>query len=439
MALLLLSIVVVGFVLFFYGIGLWYLAFLPLLFIAAFFGYYGATQTIKVHWFQLARKYSLYIAWVIILAWLVGVGNFFGMDMIVNALWLIGINLLLWIFSYLADYKDGKVIFPVGYYLSLLFLMILWFALWWRSTLYTIFMMIRVGNLAVVAFFIFVIGIYRDISKSFRYALGVLALGTIFLVVLDQIKNIYLALTINGLLLTGIYILIFKIFQHTPQTLETKKEMSVRRILAGERITAPKKYFNSKTMELLYTFLTAMPAWTKQILEIFNIVLIVILMVWYGTHVGDFAVVNHLLYRAVIATFVTNVICLKKIWYNSVIQNLVVFLVINFAIYVSLFTVFQGNIGSVVSRWIFRNIYSAAMIFYAHKIPMLAKIFTKTDYVYWIISSMAALIVNIILLIQTSLPGELIFFLVLVYVGIETMIIFYATKYLGKQTYRREE
>lgn len=52
---------------------------------------------------------------------------------------------------------------------------------------------------------------------------------------------------------------------------------------------------------------------------------------------------------------------------------------------------------------------------------------------------MAALIVNIILLIQTSLPGELIFFLVLVYVGIETMIIFYATKYLSKQTYRREE
>jgi hypothetical protein len=174
-------------------------------------------------------------------------------------------------------------------------------------------MMIRVGNLAVVAFFIFVVGLYRDLSKSFRYALGVLALGTIFLVVLDQIKNIYLALTINGLLLTGIYILIFKIFQHTPQTLETKKEMSVRRILAGERITAPKKYFNSKTMEILYTFLTAMPAWTKQILEIFNIVLIVILMVWYGTHVGDFAVVNHLLYRAVIATFVTNVICLKKI------------------------------------------------------------------------------------------------------------------------------
>ena len=97
-------------------------------------------------------------------------------------------------------------------------------------------------------------------------------------------------------------------------------------------------------------------------------------------------------------------------------QNLVVFLVINFAIYVSLFSYFNGDVGAVVSRGIFRNIFSAAMIFYAHKVPMLAKIFGKTDYIYRIISCVAAMVVNVILLLYTGLPGELIFFLVLVYV-----------------------
>ncbi|MFA7298524.1 MAG: hypothetical protein WC010_02655 [Candidatus Absconditabacterales bacterium] len=264
------------------------------------------------------------------------------------------------------------------------------------------------------------------------YKLGVLSLGTVFLVVFDQIKNIYLALTINSLILTGLYYLIFKVFQFTPVSADKKKDVSVRRILAGERITAPKKVFTSKTVEVLYGFMTAMPGWTKQVLELFNVILILILIVYYITHMGNFAAVNHLLYRAVIATFVVNVYLLKKVGYNSVVQNLVVFLVINFAIYVSLFSYFNGDVGAVVSRGIIWNIVSSSMIFFAHKVPMLAKIFSKTDYMYRIVASIGAMIVNVILLTQTDLPGELIFFLVLVYVGLQSMIIYYAAKYLTK-------
>ena len=72
------------------------------------------------------------------------------------------------------------------------------------------------------------------------------------------------------------------------------------------------------------------------------------------------------------------------------------------------------------------------MIFYAHRVPMLAKIFTRTDYMYRIIASIGAMIVNVILLMRTELPGQLIFFLVLVYLGLQSMIIFYASKYLSK-------
>ena len=167
-------------------------------------------------------------------------------------------------------------------------------------------------------------------------------------------------------------------------------------------------------------------------MELFNVILILILIVYYITHMGSFMAVNHLLYRAVIATFIANVFLLKKVGYNSVVQNLVVFLVINFAIYVSLFSYFSGDVGAVVSRGIIRNIVSSSMIFYAHKVPMLAKIFSKTDYMYWIVASVGAMIVNVILLMRTDLPGELIFFLVLVYLGLQSMVLFYAAKYLGK-------
>lgn len=66
-------------------------------------------------------------------------------------------------------------------------------------------------------------------------------------------------------------------------------------------------------MEVIYNFLIAMPSWTKQVLEFFNIILIVVLIIYYITHVGNFATVNHLLYRAVIGTFISNVFLLKKV------------------------------------------------------------------------------------------------------------------------------
>ena len=72
------------------------------------------------------------------------------------------------------------------------------------------------------------------------------------------------------------------------------------------------------------------------------------------------------------------------------------------------------------------------MIFYAHRVPMLKKIFSKTDYMYWIVASIGAMIVNVTLLMYTQLPGQLIFFLVLVYIGIQSMLIYYAARYLTK-------
>ena len=164
-----------------------------------------------------------------------------------------------------------------------------------------------------------------------------------------------------------------------------------------------------------------------------NIAVIIALIYYYIAHIAGFASINHLFYRAIIIIFVTNVLLLKKIWYNSIIQNLAVFLVVNFAIYVSLFSYFNGDVGAIVAWAILRNIISASLIFYAHKIPFLAKIFTPIEYSYRLVATVTALVVNIILMRNTSLPGELIFFLVLLYVGLEWMILYYAVKYMQKK------
>jgi len=97
-------------------------------------------------------------------------------------------------------------------------------------------------------------------------------------------------------------------------------------------------------MELAYAYISTMPGRAKQVLELLNILLIFVLMGYYAGHIGDFTPINHIFYRAVITTFIANVILLKKVGYNSSIQNLVIFLVINFALYASLFSYFNGNV-----------------------------------------------------------------------------------------------
>lgn len=88
------------------------------------FAYYGVTKDITIKSSDLLQKYSLFFAWIIILAGLLGIFNFFGMDLISTSLWLIAINLFLWIGSYLRRYEDGKQVFQLGYYLSTIFLII---------------------------------------------------------------------------------------------------------------------------------------------------------------------------------------------------------------------------------------------------------------------------------------------------------------------------
>jgi hypothetical protein len=62
---------------------------------------------------DLLQRYSLFVAWIIILAGLVGVFNFFGMDLTMTCLRLIAINLFLWIGSYMMKYHDGKLVFQL--------------------------------------------------------------------------------------------------------------------------------------------------------------------------------------------------------------------------------------------------------------------------------------------------------------------------------------
>lgn len=437
MSLFLLSMWLLSFILYFYGIGLRYLWFLPIVFMFWFLSYHGMTGSIKNKWGELVNKYSLYIARSSMLIGIVGMLNFFHIDLTKIAIILIVINLVVWIGSYIADYKDGKKVFQVGYYMSIGFLLLVVANFCSRSEVFKICTYLWIVNFAISWFICYIVWVIAPVDKDLTYRTWVFWIWAFVLALVQSLGNIYVALSIGSMVMTGIYVLIYKIVQYTPVVKNLnfspgkKTNISVRRILAGERITEPKTYFSSQTKQAICEFVYEMPERTKKSLESINITIIGITILNYLTHRQGFVGANQVYYWIIIAFFIGNVLILKKIGFNSILQNLVVFLVINFAIYVSLFSYFEGNFWSIALRGILRNIASSLIVFYAPK--FMKGVFQNRDYMYWIIATLMGMCVNIILLIKTTMDWQLIFFISLLYLGGQWMIIFYASNYILKR------
>jgi len=176
---------------------------------------------------------------------------------------------------------------------------------------------------------------------------------------------------------------------HIPSTHEIKK-VSVRRILAGEKITKNKQIpHKSKILAQLYHFVVAMPLWTRYGIEAINCALVVITIILYLSNIADTVSQRHqVVYRAIIGLFVTTALMLKRIGFTSIMQKVTLFAVINYAIYLTLYTIFNGSIGAI-ARWaIVWNIFSSILIFHGPS-SFLADILEKQDYIYWIVMTVA--------------------------------------------------
>jgi len=99
------------------------------------------------------------------------------------------------------------------------------------------------------------------------YEFGITVIGSIILIIIHQIKDFYMALFLSSLLLTAIYYLIYKILKDRPPSDQQQKTISVRRILAGERITQYHKPFKQEFHKKIYDIIINMPILAKYSLE----------------------------------------------------------------------------------------------------------------------------------------------------------------------------
>lgn len=73
------------------------------------------------------------------------------------------------------------------------------------------------------------------------------------------------------------------------------------------------------------------------------------------------------------------------------------------------------------------NLLCGILIFYT-RFPSIKAHIKKIDLIFWLLASLLAMLLNIVLLMRLSLSGQLIFSLIFFYLGIQGTIAYYAVQ-----------
>ncbi len=431
MTIFLLILSIISFALYFYIIWFWYLWLIPILLFLLFFIYNISWLSLKYKTNSILQNYALFFVRILIQFGLFLLFKFFDINTIWSIFAIMSINILFWLGSYIFKYEDWKKIAQFGYYIFIIFLLL--YSLWnYEITIsLNLLFYVRTLTLAIVGFIVFVLSLFYQVEKYLEYQFFILMLWSFWMILFKQINNIYIFLSIFVFILSVLYIYIFRILSNKPPTEDQIKEISVRRILAWERVLKEinkNRDFSNK----MYSFVAGFPSFVKYGLEFANTLIILILIYLYFQNALSLTWnIEQMFYRLVTAWFIANVYLLKRLNYTSILQRLLTFLVINFAIYISLFSAFSWDIGSIVFLGIIRNILSTMMVFHVHRTKVWEYL-RKMDYLFWIFTTMLALVVNIVLLFHTDLAGGLLFPIILLYVWIQWISLYYSIRYINK-------
>lgn len=429
MSIIILLITLCAFIAFFWAIGLWYLGLLPILFFLVIFGYYTTSFDLKWSGYKMLSKYSIFLAWLVMLIGIGGIFHFFDISWLQIGLWLIIINIILRFLSYIIEYQDGKSIFQLWYYASAIYLFVISFMQWGLENLLSTISLFWIFQMGLISFIVFIIWLFKPVEEYLKYKLIILTLWTLGIILYKKIPEPASFLIVSGLGLTIVYFIIYQILQKKVISNQEQKNISVRRILAWERVIKHNSDYQTQLEKDILKFINNTPKFTKYLLELANIVIIGMLIWLYIKDINTHEV-SQLIYWLIILVYISNVVILKKINYTSLLQRSVLFLVINFAIYITLFNAF-AEIWDIVWWAIVWNIFSSSLLFYAHN-TFAQNILYKKDYIFWIITTIIALAVNIVLLTKLFIPIQLLISIIFLYLGIQGMILFYGFRYINR-------
>ena len=419
---------------FFYLIWLWYLALLP---IAVFI--FMLSHWIKnvFTWIKLEilwEKRSLILIWLVTMIWISWILFFIWVKEISVYLTLLILNTLVWFWSHIFKYEDGKLVFEIWTWIMVI--IILWTSLfsWWffvfceAATLLSCFM------LWVYSFLQFIIWIFYPRDEKWQYEVPILWAIVIWWTIIKYFYPAWWIFPLILFILTILFVCVYFI-QHWEMPSKETVSISVRRILAWERIF--KKFNIPKRKVSLYEWLDGSPKWFERIFEFINLWILIFMLCFFFYWIFTSSEIKlNLWYWWWIVLFLVNVFLLKRIWYASDVSRFALALVANFVLY-SMLLISWSSISNILPFLIVWWFVCQIALFFVDRINI--NLFWEKDYVYWTIVTFIAFVCNIILLCRVDLPGQFLFSLIFLYVWIELMLMYYIIRFLNDMSEASEK
>ncbi len=416
---------------FFYLIGLWYLALLPLA-VLVFMLSHGIKNVFAGIKLEILReKWSLILIWLITMIGLSGILFFVWIKEISVYMSLLMLNVLLIFGSRIFNYEDGKLIFEV--WARLMVIVILWTVLFseWFFAFFDAMLLMASLMLGVYAFLQFILWIFYPTDEKWLYEIVIMWTIVVWWAIINHFYPAEWIFGLSFFLLALVYCGIY-IVQNREMPKEQTARISIRRILAWERIF--KKLNVPKRKIALHERLEKSPIRFERIFEFFNIGLLIFLLLFFFWWIFTSSEVSLWLgYWIWIALFLINTFLLKRIWYATDVSRFALALIANFVLY-SVLLISGSSIESILPFLIVWWFLCQLALFCVDRINL--TLFSDKDFVYWMVVTFIAFVCNIILLCRVNLPGQFLFSVIFVYIWAELALMYYIFRFLNERRER---
>lgn len=377
-------------------------------------------------WTDFIKKYGLYWFSLLVFFWLLWMLEFFNYSYQSSFFILLFLSWIARYVSYFIEYNDGKKLFFHGFlfilalllwngyltegipWLSSMSLFALWAAILWFWGLY------------------YLVWAFKEVSKDYQYYF----LFSIFLLLLDavylNIPSALYALDVDLLIyMLVMWILSYALAHYSKKEIPIRREISLRRVLAGEKILeARKKEIKIPLIQTFAWFVHETPTIIKYLSEYVNVILLLWIVIAYLIPIFQWKIVPQMWYRWWIIFFLINAFLLKKYRIFTVITRFAVVIIVNFSLYISLLT-FGESITDMIPWLIARNILCWLLIFYT-KLPWVRAYVKQSDVAFWLITCLVAMLLNIVLLLRLdAITWQVVFSLIFLYLGAWWWISYY--------------
>lgn len=138
-----------------------------------------------------------------------------------------------------------------------------------------------------------------------------------------------------------------------------------------------------------------------------------------------------------LAAFFVNYLLLREIGFYHSLQRVVAFVLINFGIYLSIIKGFGNQLFLLVVFGVGWSILNSLLIFLSNRFRF-HDLLARQDYLIWIATNAFATVINIYFILRLPLSGQFRFSLVVLYLGIQAVLVLYTLRYVQRTLPRHD-